>query len=114
MRNSNPNPSNHENKIDETQGSDEEVAIVERSSSSGLLLSLSSSTDDQVANTSKLIMSVYDRVAHPVDGAKVSDITEYLRNKYGDLWKLSTLTGQVSFAHLPSQHSIRKCLHVHY
>lgn len=47
----------------------------------------------QEENTAKLVMNAFYKVAND-DGASAGDITSYLQEKFGDVWKMTTLTGK--------------------
>ncbi|KAJ8737515.1 hypothetical protein PYW08_000110 [Mythimna loreyi] len=46
---------------------------------------------EQDQNTAKLVMNAFYKVADK-DGASAAEITKYLQHKFGDVWKMSTLT----------------------
>ncbi|KAJ8737339.1 hypothetical protein PYW07_000610 [Mythimna separata] len=47
--------------------------------------------EEQDQNTAKLVMNAFYKVAGK-DGASAAEITDYLQHKFGDVWKMSTLT----------------------
>ncbi|XP_059059886.1 uncharacterized protein LOC131853087 [Achroia grisella] len=48
---------------------------------------------NQEQNTSKLVMTTFYKVANR-DGVTAGDITRYLQDKFGDVWRSNTLTGK--------------------
>ena len=48
---------------------------------------------EQDQNTGKLVMNAFYKVADK-DGATAEEITNYLQDKFGDVWKASTLTSK--------------------
>lgn len=49
----------------------------------------------QDQNTGKLVMKTFYKVARK-DGVTAAEIAKYLQQKYGDVWRVSTLIGKVS------------------
>lgn len=47
----------------------------------------------QEENTAKLVMNAFYKVAND-DGASADEITRYLQEKFGDVWKINSLTGK--------------------
>lgn len=50
----------------------------------------------QDQNTGKLVMNTFYKVARR-DGVTAAEIAKYLQEKYGDVWRVSTLIGKVGF-----------------
>ncbi|PZC81875.1 hypothetical protein B5X24_HaOG211888 [Helicoverpa armigera] len=46
---------------------------------------------EQEQNTAKLVMNAFYKVADK-DGATAAEITNYLQDKFGDVWRTNTLT----------------------